>query len=46
MEIAMLIIGFLIGGCISAALFCCVQIKRINAYEQTIQNLLKKLNKD
>lgn len=46
MEVAMLIIGLLIGGCISTALLCCVQIKRINSYEQTIQNLLEKLNKD
>lgn len=46
MEVAMLIIGLLIGGCISTALLCCVQINRINFYEQTIQNLLEKLNKD
>lgn len=46
MEVAMLIIGLLIGGCISTALFCCVQINRVNEYEKTIQNLLEKLNKD
>ena len=46
MEVAMLIIGLLIGGCISTALLCCVQINRINSHEQTIQNLLEKLNKD
>lgn len=45
MEIAMLIIGILIGGCISSVLLCCVQINRVNEYEQTIQNLLEKLNK-
>lgn len=46
MEIAMLIIGILIGGCISSALLCCVQINRVNEYEQTIPNLLEKLNKE
>lgn len=46
MEIAMLIIGLLLGSCISIALLCCVQINRVNEYEQTIQNLLEKLNKD
>ena len=46
MEIAMLIIGLLLGSCISTVLLCCIQINRINSYEQTIQNLLKKLNKD
>ena len=46
MEIAMLIIGLLLGSCISTALLCCIQINQINSYEQTIQNLLKKLNKD
>lgn len=46
MEVAMLIIGLLIGSCISTALLYCVQINRINSYEQTIQNLLEKLNKD
>ena len=46
MEVAMLIIGLLLGSCISTALLCFVQINRINSYEQTIQNLLEKLNKD
>ena len=46
MEVAMLIIGLLIGGCISTALLCCVQINRINSYEQTIQKKKEKLNKD
>ena len=46
MEVALLIIGLLIGGCISTALFCCVQINRINSYGQTIQSLLEKLNKE
>lgn len=46
MEIAMLIIGLLFGSCISIARLCCVQINRVNEYEQTIQNLLEKLNKD
>ena len=46
MEIAMLITGLLLGSCISTALLCCVQINRINFYEQTIQNILAKLNKE
>lgn len=46
MEVAMLIIGLLIGSCISTALFCCVQINRVNEYEKTIQSLLEKQNKD
>ena len=46
MEIAMLIVGFLLGGCISTVILCCVQINRINFYEQTIQSLLEKLNKE
>ncbi len=46
MEVAMLIIGLLIGGCISTVLLCCLQINRVNYYEQTIKSLLKKPNKD
>ena len=46
MEIAMLITGLLLGSCISTALLCCVQINLINSYEQTIQSLLGKLNKE
>lgn len=45
MEIAMLIIGLMIGSCISTAFLCCGQINRINSYEQTIQSLLEKLNR-
>ena len=46
MEIVMLIIGLLIGSCISTAILCCMQINRINDYEQPIRDLLEKLNKD
>lgn len=46
MEVAMLIIGLLIGGCISTALLCCVHITRVNEYEKTIQSLKEKLNKE
>lgn len=46
MEIVMLIIGLLIGSYISTAILCCMQINRINDYEQTIRDLLEKLNKD
>ena len=33
MEIAMLIIGLLLGGCVSFCILGCMQIKRINDYE-------------
>ncbi len=46
MKIVMLIIGLLIGSCISTAILCCMQINRINDYEQTIRDLLEQLNKD
>ena len=46
LVLLMLIIGLLIGGCISTALLCCVQINRVNEYEKTIQSLLEKTNKD
>lgn len=44
MEIAMLIIGLLLGGCIMTALLCCLQINRISNYEAEIQRLKEKLD--
>lgn len=44
MEIAMLIVGLLLGGCIAAAILCCMQINRICDYESEIQRLREKLN--
>ena len=46
MAIAMLIIGLILGGCITTILLCCFQINRVNYYEQTIQSLKEKLNKE
>ena len=42
MEIAMLIIGLLLGGCISFCILGCMQIKRINDYEDEIRRLRTK----
>lgn len=44
MEIAMLIIGLLLGGCVAAAILCCMQINRICDYKSEIQRLREKLN--
>ena len=46
MAIAMLIIGLILGGCITTILLCCFQINRVNYYEQTIKSLKEKLNKE
>lgn len=42
MEIAMLIIGLLLGGCISFCILGCMQINRINDYEDEIRRLRAK----
>ena len=39
MEIAMLIIGLLLGGCVSFCILGCMQINRINDYENEIRRL-------
>ena len=39
-----LLIGLLLGGCIAAAVLCCVQINRICYYEQEIRKLRQKLS--
>lgn len=46
MAIAMLIIGLILGGCITTILLCFFQINRVNYYEQTIKSLKEKLNKE
>lgn len=46
MAIAMLIIGLILGSCITTVLLCCLQINRVNYYEQTIKSLKEKLNKE
>lgn len=43
-ELVWLLVGLLIGGCIATAVLCCVQINRVNEYEQEIRRLIKKLN--
>ena len=45
MEIAMLIIGLLLGGCISFCILGCMQINRINDYEDEIRRLRTKERK-
>ena len=46
MEIAMLIIGLLLGGCISFCILGCMQINRINDYEDEIRRLRTKEARD
>lgn len=43
MEIAMLIIGLLLGGCVSFCILGCMQINRINDYESEIHRLKTRL---
>lgn len=43
-ELAWLLAGLLIGGCIAVTVLCCVQINRISDYEQEIRRLRQKLN--
>lgn len=43
-ELAWLLVGLLIGGCIAAVILCCVQINRVSYYEQELQRLRQKLN--
>ena len=42
MEIAMLIIGLLLGGCISFCILGCMHINRTNDYEDEIRRLRAK----
>lgn len=39
-----LIIGLLLGGCVSFCILACMQINRINYYENEIEKLNQKLN--
>ena len=43
MEIAMLMIGLLLGGCVSFCILGCMQINRINDYESEIRRLKARL---
>lgn len=42
MEIAMLMIGLLLGGCVSLCILGCMQINRINDYEDEIRRFRAK----
>ena len=42
MEIAMLMIGLLLGGCVSFCILGCMQINRINDYEDELRRLRAK----
>lgn len=44
MEVAMFIIGLLLGGCVATAVLSCMQLGRIFDYELEIQWLKEKLN--
>ena len=43
MEIAMLMIGLLLGGCVGFWILRCMQINRINDYESEIHRLKARL---
>ena len=45
-ELAWLIVGLLIGGCIGVTLMCCLQLNRVNDYETEIRDLKSQLNKN
>lgn len=42
MEIVILIVGLLLGGCVSFCILGCMQINRINDYENEIRRLRAK----
>lgn len=44
-ELAWLITGVLLGGCIDITVMCCLQLNRVNAYEAEIQKLKEQLKK-
>ena len=39
------ILSFLLGGTIATVILCCVQINRINSYQNEIDRLKEQLNK-
>jgi hypothetical protein len=45
-ELAWLIVGLLIGGCIGVTLMCCLQLNRVNDYESEIRKLKEQLKKE
>lgn len=45
-ELAWLIVGILIGGCIGVTIMCCLQLNRVNDYESEIRELKLQINKN
>ncbi len=45
-KVIFLLIGLMIGGFIATVLLCILQLKRINKYEEEIQMLHAKLEKE
>ena len=45
-ELAWLITGLLLGGCIGITIMCCLQLNRVNDYESEIRNLNEQLKKE
>ena len=44
-ELAWLIVGLMVGGCVTLCLMCCLQLNRINDYESEIRRLKEQLKK-
>ena len=44
MEFLWFLVGLLLGGCVSFVIICCLQINRINDYEEELRNLRFQLN--
>lgn len=40
-ELLFLLLGMVLGGIVATVLFCCLQINRINSYEEKIRRLQK-----
>ncbi len=45
-EFVFLIIGILIGGCFGLSLMSCLQLNRVNFYEDEIRKLKKQLREE
>lgn len=45
-EFVFLIIGILIGGCFGLSLMACLQLNRVNFYEDEIRKLKKQLREE
>ena len=38
------LVGLILGGCVAFAVLCCMQLNRLNSYEDEIRELREKLN--